>query len=338
VYGADGQRVTKIESGVTLNYQRDVDGKLLVSYNGGSVAGPQELWVGGKHFGTITQLTGTTQAQNFSLTNWLGSEAVRTDPTSGLASSAYTSLPFGDQQLTVLGADTDDIHFTGKERDTESGLDYFGARYYASGAGRFMFPDWSVQEEPVPYAKLDNPQSLNLYSYVLNNPLSDTDADGHDPFQKQAGSCGVASNECGGADANHKTPSAGDAGSQAQQQSPYQAGNREPNLVYHETAALRPIPGESDDGDLHDARVDAANVYNNVTNKSAFQDYGTLSAREQKDLAGGYPPGVRACNDSVDAVNEAAHSADPTNGSRHFFEPGTTDRVWAGSSPQTRQS
>ncbi len=95
-------------------------------------------------------------------------------------------------------------------------------------------------------------------------------------------------------------------------------------MVYHETAALRPIPGQTDDGDLHDARVDAAHVYNNVTNKSAFQDSGTLSAREQKDLAGGYPPGVRAYNDSVDAVNEAAHSADPTNGSRHFFVRDTT--------------
>jgi RHS repeat-associated protein len=71
-------------------------------------------------------------------------------------------------------------HFTGKERDTESGLDYFGARYYASAMGRFLSPDWSAKEEPVPYAKLDNPQTLNLYSYVQNNPLSRIDADGHE--------------------------------------------------------------------------------------------------------------------------------------------------------------
>jgi RHS repeat-associated protein len=69
--------------------------------------------------------------------------------------------------------------FTGKERDAESGNDYFGARYYASSMGRFMSPDWSAKAEPVPYAKLDNPQSLNLYSYVMNNPLSRVDADGH---------------------------------------------------------------------------------------------------------------------------------------------------------------
>ena len=45
--------------------------------------------------------------------------------------------------------------------------------------GRWMSPDWSAKEEPVPYAKLDNPQSLNLYGYVENNPLGAVDADGH---------------------------------------------------------------------------------------------------------------------------------------------------------------
>ena len=69
--------------------------------------------------------------------------------------------------------------FTGKERDAESGLDYFGARYYASTMGRFLSPDWSAKVMPVPYAKLDNPQTLNLYAYVGNNPLSMTDPDGH---------------------------------------------------------------------------------------------------------------------------------------------------------------
>jgi RHS repeat-associated protein len=52
---------------------------------------------------------------------------------------------------------------TGKERDQESGNDYFGARYYSSAMGRFLSPDWSAKVKPVPYAKLDNPQSLNLY-------------------------------------------------------------------------------------------------------------------------------------------------------------------------------
>lgn len=54
------------------------------------------------------------------------------------------------------------------------------ARYYNSATGRFLSPDWSVKAEPVPYAKLDDPQSLNLYAYVLNNPLSKVDPDGHE--------------------------------------------------------------------------------------------------------------------------------------------------------------
>jgi RHS repeat-associated protein len=72
--------------------------------------------------------------------------------------------------------------FTGKERDTESGLDYFGARYYASNTGRWMSPDWSAKQEAVPYSKLEDPQTLNLYGYLTNNPLSMTDADGHGPW------------------------------------------------------------------------------------------------------------------------------------------------------------
>jgi len=69
--------------------------------------------------------------------------------------------------------------YTGKERDAESGNDYFGARYYASNMGRWMSPDWNAQAEPVPYAELDDPQSLNLYAYALNSPLVIADADGH---------------------------------------------------------------------------------------------------------------------------------------------------------------
>ena len=63
---------------------------------------------------------------------------------------------------------------TGKERDAESGNDYFGARYYASSMGRWMSPD----PTGLALAEAENPQSLNLYSYVQNRPLSMIDPDG----------------------------------------------------------------------------------------------------------------------------------------------------------------
>ncbi len=56
------------------------------------------------------------------------------------------------------------------------------ARYYNSATGKFLSPDWDAKSsDPVPYAKLDDPQSLNLYSYVYNNPLIRADKDGHCP-------------------------------------------------------------------------------------------------------------------------------------------------------------
>ena len=61
---------------------------------------------------------------------------------------------------------------TGKERDQETGLDFFGARYYGSALGRFTSPD--------PLAGIDpyDPQSWNAYAYGRNNPLSYVDPTG----------------------------------------------------------------------------------------------------------------------------------------------------------------
>jgi len=67
--------------------------------------------------------------------------------------------------------------FTLKERDIETGLDYFGARYYASTHGRFTSPD------NIAFSKGTNPQTWNLYAYTSNNPLNRVDKNGRDWFQ-----------------------------------------------------------------------------------------------------------------------------------------------------------
>ena len=65
---------------------------------------------------------------------------------------------------------------TGKERDTESGNDYFSARYYSSAMGRFMSPDPIIMND----LRMINPQRWNKYAYVINNPLILTDPTGKD--------------------------------------------------------------------------------------------------------------------------------------------------------------
>jgi RHS repeat-associated protein len=69
--------------------------------------------------------------------------------------------------------------FEGKERDTVTSNDDFGARSYSWRFGRWLSADWSAVPVPVPYANLTNPQTLNLYSMVADDPESFADLDGH---------------------------------------------------------------------------------------------------------------------------------------------------------------
>jgi RHS repeat-associated protein len=78
--------------------------------------------------------------------------------------------PFGAERVVSTGTSTH-YKFTGKERDAESRLDYFGARYYASASGRFTSRDSG------PYIWKD-PQTLNRYTYTRNNPLKFVDPTG----------------------------------------------------------------------------------------------------------------------------------------------------------------
>src|ERR1041385_2464101 len=126
--------------------------------------------------------------------HWLVSDQLGTprmifDQSGSLANvSRHDYLPFGEElgagtggRTTAQGYSASDgirQHFISKERDTETGLDYFGARYFSSTQGRFTGVD------PVGATKyhLLDPQLWNAYSYGLNNPLTIIDVDGRFPW------------------------------------------------------------------------------------------------------------------------------------------------------------
>jgi len=201
LYDPEGRRVAKgtgaslscgaptAANGFTLGSQYLLD----QSGNQASELGPtgnavhSNVWEGGRLTGTYDS-TGL----HFAIADPLGTkrvQAVISSTGTGVPELNCLSLPFGNNIGNTLlsdcvavgigGTDATEHHFTGKERDAESGNDYFGARYYASSMGRWLSPDWSAKVMPVPYAKLDDPQSLNLYAYVRNNPLTRVDPDGH---------------------------------------------------------------------------------------------------------------------------------------------------------------
>ncbi len=117
----------------------------------------------------------------------------RTMVQAGQTSVCYDAdfYPFGGER-DITSTCTQNYKFEGKERDTETGNDDFGARYYTSRLGRWLSADWSGVPAPVPYANLTNPQTLNLYAMVSDNPETFDDLDGHDG----GGICDVNRNGC----------------------------------------------------------------------------------------------------------------------------------------------
>jgi RHS repeat-associated protein len=169
IYDPSGNRVRKNSGGSWTEFFYDFSGNVTAEHN--PAGWPVEyIYFGGQ---LIAQYRDGTTYSVFR--DHLGSTRLITK----LDKSVYDSLdflPFGEQ----IAGDTGTTHkLTGKERDSESGLDNFGARYDSSAIGRFMSPDWSASPEPVPFADLSNPQSLNLYAYVENNPINRIDSGGH---------------------------------------------------------------------------------------------------------------------------------------------------------------
>lgn len=176
LYDAEGRRLERRTNGTaTRDWYYNRDGTTLIE-----IAPPyplyQEMYAGGLHIATRTlNSTQTGTDTYFHHADWLGTERARTDWAGNLCET-IASLPFGDGETpstTCPEGDVSPMHFTGKERDLESSLDYFGARYNSSSLGRFMSPDPANAG-----ADATNPQSWNMYSYVLNSPIINLDPDG----------------------------------------------------------------------------------------------------------------------------------------------------------------
>lgn len=109
--------------------------------------------------------------------------------------------PFGGEKAYTSTCTQNNYKFEGKERDTETQNDDFGARYYTWRFGRWLSADWSAVPVAVPYANLTNPQTLNLYSMVADDPESSADLDGHTiggwlNVGEQWGGCGFQGDWC----------------------------------------------------------------------------------------------------------------------------------------------
>jgi RHS repeat-associated protein len=149
---------------------------------------------------TVTPVNTSGVDIEWLVTDQLGTPRMIADQTGTLAGvKRHDYLPFGEELYAGVSGRTAQQGYTGdsvrqkftqKERDNETGLDYFIARYYSSRLGRFTSSDY-VDGNPatlldsferssaLPYSTLLNPQTLNSYSYAYNNPLSFIDPDGH---------------------------------------------------------------------------------------------------------------------------------------------------------------
>jgi RHS repeat-associated protein len=171
-YDAGGNRVSKSAGSMGTLYWFGTPGIVAESDLAGNIQ-HEYAFMGGKR---VARRDSTGDVFYY-FSDFLNSTSVVADASGNVVSDS-DYLPWGEEQVFK---NTSDNHFKfdGKERDAETGNDNFGARYYANAMGRFTSPDWSASAEPVPYARLGNPQSLNLYSFAWNNPESSSDRNGH---------------------------------------------------------------------------------------------------------------------------------------------------------------
>jgi RHS repeat-associated protein len=192
IYDAEGRRVGKasVDSlscdpasqpnnngfAQTASYLLGLSGEQISELDGSGGFKRSQVYANGQLLATYN-----TTTVEFPFSDWLGTKRVVANPL-GAVIGTCASLPFGDALGCTGGLSLSGHHFTGQLHDAESSNDYFGARYYGDYTGRFLSPDLNAADDdldPVPYANLNDPQSLNLYAYVRNNPLSRKDGDGH---------------------------------------------------------------------------------------------------------------------------------------------------------------
>jgi RHS repeat-associated protein len=166
-------------------------GELIGEYAANaSAASPQKEY--GYRNGALLVTAEPSANIHWLVSDQLGTPRMIFDHTGSLTNTKrHDYLPFGEElvagqglRTNTLGYVADNIRqkFTQKERDNETGLDYFGARFYASSQGRFASPDPLLSSGTV-----ENPQSWNRYSYVLNHPLELTDPFGLYVFDSSVG-------------------------------------------------------------------------------------------------------------------------------------------------------
>jgi RHS repeat-associated protein len=168
-YDGDGRRVAKKGSdGTVTTYVYDASGDLAAEYGGPAPVASGTQYLTADHLGSTRLVTGGTMER---LDYLPFGETVPVSPGSPRYGVTGYAVDVGVKQ-----------QFTSKERDTETGLDYFGARYMSSAQGRFTSPD-----EPFADQHSEYPQTWNLYMYGRNNPLRYTDPDGRGLWDKIKG-------------------------------------------------------------------------------------------------------------------------------------------------------
>ena len=166
-YDADGVRT---EKSTGTMYWLGPSGTLAETDLSGNI-NEEYIYFNGQRIARVDRPSGTV---HYYYSNHLGSHTVITSAT-GTCEQDIDYFPYGGIVNDYCPNVAQHYKFTGKERDTESSLDYSGARYYASSMGRFMSPD---PEQIDGFDHMSNPQAWNGYAYVHNNPLNATDPDG----------------------------------------------------------------------------------------------------------------------------------------------------------------